>query len=203
MLEKLKKIKENKILKTMWNILYTVMFLIVVLILIIVVAQRVTNNNITIGGIRIFSVATGSMVPVYNVGDVLVSKEIEPEKIKVGDDIVYEGEKSSYKGKVITHRVISIEKQEDENYKIITQGVANNQEDPEISQTQVYGKIIYKIHILSYLSKLTKNVYGIYIIIFILVGTLTYKNIKNIINRENEEEENNGEDSKNTEKDTN
>lgn len=200
MLEKMKKIKNNKILKTIWNIVYTLMFLIVVLILIIVVAQRVTNNNITIGGVRIFSVATGSMVPVYNVGDVLVSKEIDPEKIQVGDDIVYQGEKGSYNGKVITHRVISIEEQEDGNYKIITQGVANTQKDPEISQEQVYGKIIYKIHILSYFSKLTKSVYGIYILIFIVVGTFAYKNIKNIINTGNEEEENDGEDSKNTEK---
>lgn len=201
MLEKIKKIKENKILKTIWNIIYTLMFLIVVLMLIIVVAQRMTNNDITIGGIRMFSVATGSMVPVYEVGDVLISKEVQPETIKVGDDIVYQGEKGSYVGKVITHRVISVEKLEDGNYKIITQGVANNQEDPAITQTQVYGKVIYKVHILSLLTRLTKNVYGMYIIIFIIVGIFAYKNIKNIINRENEEnEESDGEDSKNTEK---
>ena len=177
------------------------MFIIVVLMLIVVVMQRVTNNNITIGGIRMFSVATGSMVPVYNVGDVLISKEVEPEKIKVGDDIVYQGEKGSYNGKVITHRVISIEKQEDGNYKIITQGVANNAQDPEIDQTQVYGKIICKLHILSFLGKLTRNIYVFYFIIFIPVAILVYKNVKNIINIGNEEEENDGEDSKDTEKD--
>ena len=201
MFEKIKKIKENKVLKTIWNILYTLMFIIVVLMLIVVIMQRVTNNNITIGGIRMFSVATGSMVPVYNVGDVLISKEIEPEEIKVGDDIVYQGKKGSYNGKVITHRVISIEKQEDENYKIITQGVANNAQDPEIDQTQVYGKIIYKVHILSFLAKLTRNIYVFYFIIFIPVAILVYKNVKNMINIGDEEEENDGEDSKDTEKD--
>ena len=201
MLEKIKKIKENKVLKTVWSILYTLMFIIVVLMLIVVIMQRVTNNNITIGGIRMFSVATGSMVPVYNVGDVLISKEIDPEKIKVGDDIVYQGKKGSYNGKVITHRVISIEKQEDENYKIITQGVANNAQDPEIDQTQVYGKIIYKVHILSFLAKLTRNIYVFYFIIFIPVAILVYKNVKNMINIGDEEEENDGEDSKDTEKD--
>ena len=201
MLEKIKDLKENKVLKTIWNILYTLMFIIVVLMLIVVVMQRVTNNNITIGGIRMFSVATGSMIPVYNVGDVLISKEVEPEKIKVGDDIVYQGEKGSYNGKVITHRVISIEKQEDGNYKIITQGVANNAQDPEIDQTQVYGKIICKLHILSFLGKLTRNIYVFYFIIFIPVAILVYKNVKNIINIGNEEEENDGEDSKDTEKD--
>lgn len=201
MLEKIKKIKENKVVKTVWNILYTLIFILVVLMLIVVIMQRVTNNNITIGGIRLFSVATGSMVPVYNVGDVLISKEIEPEKIKVGDDIAYQGEKDSYSGKVITHRVISIEKQEDGNYKIITQGVANNSQDPEIDQTQVYGKIVYKVHILSFLSKLTRNMYTFYFIIFIPVAILVYKNIKNIMSMRNEEEENDEQDSKDTEKD--
>lgn len=201
MLEKIKKIKENKVLKTVWNILYTLMFIIVVLMLIVVIMQRVTNNNIAIGGIRMFSVATGSMVPVYNVGDVLISKEIEPEEIKVGDDIVYQGEKGSYNGKVITHRVISIEKKEDGNYKIITQGVANNAQDPEIDQTQVYGKIIYKVHILSFIAKLTRNIYVFYFIIFIPVAILVYKNVKNMINIGDEEEENDGEDSKDTEED--
>lgn len=201
MFEKIEKIKENKVLKTIWNILYTLMFIIVVLMLIVVIMQRVTNNNITIGGIRMFSVATGSMVPVYNVGDVLISKEIEPEKIKVGDDIVYQGEKGSYSDKVITHRVISIEKQEDGNYKIITQGVANNAQDPEIDQTQVYGKIICKLHILSFLSKITRNIYAFYFIIFIPVAILVYKNVKNMMSIGDEEEENDGEDSKDTEKD--
>lgn len=187
MLEKIREIKENKVLKTICNIIYTLMFILVVLMLIVVIMQRVTNNNITIGGIRMFSVATGSMVPVYNVGDVLISKEIEPENINAGDDIVYQGEDGSYKGKVITHRVKSIEKQEDGSYQIITQGVANNAQDPEINQNQVYGKIICKSHILSFLTKITRNTYTFYFIMFIPVVILVYKNIKNIKNVENEE----------------
>lgn len=182
MLEKIRTIKENKVLKTIGDILYILMFILVVLMLIVVIMQRVTNNNIAIGGIRMFSVATGSMVPVYNVGDVLISKEIEPEEINVGDDIVYQGKEGSYNGKVITHRVISIEKQEDESYKIITQGVANNTQDPEINNTQIYGKIICKSHILSFLTRITRNIYTFYFIIFIPVVILVYQNIKNIIN---------------------
>ena len=81
MLEKLKKIKENKILKFIGNLLYTLLFIIVVLMLLVVVMQRATNNTISVGGVRMFSVATGSMVPVYEVGDILISKEVEPEKM--------------------------------------------------------------------------------------------------------------------------
>lgn len=201
MLDKIRKIKENKVLKFIGNILYTLMFIIVVLMLLIVVMQRFSNNNIAIGGFRMFSVATGSMVPVYNVGDILISKEIEPEEIEVGDDLVYQGKQGTFAGKIVTHRVISIEKQEDGNYKIITQGVANNAQDPEINQTQVYGKVICKVHILSFLQKLIKNIYVFYFLIFVPVGILVYRNIKNIIsiNEEDDEdeEENDGEDSKN------
>lgn len=202
MLKKLKNISENKILKTIGNIIYILLFIIIVLMLVIVITQRITNNNITIGGIRIFSVATGSMVPVYNVGDVLVAKEIEPDKIKVGDDVVYQGEKGSYSGKVITHRVISIEQNEDNKYTIVTQGVANEQEDPEISEEQVYGKVIYKIHILSFLTKLTKNVYAFYFVIFIPAAIIGYRTVRNIFNNEDEEEGTDGKDSKNNKKDS-
>ena len=159
MLEKLKKIKENKILKTIGNILYTLLFILVVLMLLVVVMQRATNNTIAVGGFRMFSVATGSMIPVYEVGDVLISKEIDGEDIKVGDDLIYQGKKGSFAGKIVTHRVISIEKKEDGNYKIITQGVANNAADPEIDQTQVYGKVICNVKILGWIGKLVRNVY--------------------------------------------
>lgn len=201
MFEKLKKIKENKVLKFIGNVLYTIMFILVVLMLLVVVMQRVTNNNIAIGGIRMFSVATGSMIPVYEVGDILISKEIEPEKIEVGDDLIYLGKEGSFKNKIVTHRVNSIEKQEDGNYKIITQGVANNAEDPEINQTQVLGKVMFKMHLLSYLGKLVRNVYMFYFVIFIPVGILVYRNIKNLMNAAREEDDDEEEDKeKNCEK---
>ena len=166
--------------------------------LVVVILQRATNNTVTIGGYRLFSVATGSMVQVYNVGDVLISKEIKPEDIKVGDDITYVGEKNSFKGKIVTHRVISIEKKEDGNYKIITKGVANDEQDPEIDQTQIYGKIIYKIKILSFLDRMLKNMYIFYFVIFIPTALIIYKIFKSLTaNDEDEEKEIDGKDSKN------
>lgn len=185
-------------LKLLGNILYTLLFIIVVLMLVVVILQRATNNTVTIGGYRLFSVATGSMVPVYNVGDVLISKEIKPEDIRVGDDITYVGEKSTFKDKIVTHRVISIEKKEDGNYKIITKGVANEEQDPEIDQTQIYGKIIYKIKILSFLDRMLKNMYIFYFVIFIPTALIIYKIFKSLTaNDEDEEKEIDGKDSKN------
>lgn len=198
MLEKLRKIKENKILKFIGNLLYTLLFIMVVLMLLVVIMQRATNNTISVGGIRMFSVATGSMVPVYNVGDILISREIDAEDIKVGDDIVYLGKKGTFSGKVVTHRVISIEKQEDGNYKIITQGVANNAADPEIDQTQVYGKIICNVKILGWIAGLVRNVYTFYFLLLIPVAILIVRNVRNIRDM-GKEEEDDGENSQDTE----
>lgn len=184
-----KKLKENKILNTIGDILYVVLFFLVLLMLVVVILQRVTDNSIAFGGIRMFTVATGSMVPKYEVGDILISKEIAPEQIKVGDDIVYRGKEGSFSGKIVTHQVISIEKSGNENYKIITKGIANNIEDPEIDQTQVYGKIIYKIQSLSFISKMIKNIYIFYFLIFVPIALLIFKQIKNIIDGDDEEDE--------------
>ena len=158
MKEKLKKIKENKALKIIGNILYVLLFIIVLLMLVVVILQRVSDNSISLGGYRLFTVATGSMEPEYNVGDILLSKQVDINEIKVGDDVVYRGEEGSFKDKIVTHRVISIREENGEK-KFTTQGIANTEEDPEIDSSQIYGKVIYKVKTLSFIGQIAKNLY--------------------------------------------
>ena len=162
----LNKIRNNKALKIIGNILYYLLVIFIVLILLVVILQRVTKNNASIGGIRIFNIVTESMVPEYKVGDILISKSTSLDKIKVGDDIVYLGNKDTFTGKVVTHSVIDIEKNEDGTYLFHTKGIANTAEDPVVSGSQVYGVIIYKTVILSFISKIINNLYGFYFLIF-------------------------------------
>lgn len=162
----LNKIRNNKALKIIGNILYYLLVIFIVLILLVVILQRVTKNNASIGGIRIFNIVTESMVPKYKVGDILISKSTSLDKIKVGDDIVYLGNKDTFTGKVVTHRVIDIEKNEDGTYLFHTKGIANTAEDPVVSGSQIYGVIIYKTVILSFISKIINNLYGFYFLIF-------------------------------------
>ena len=70
MLKKLQELKENIALKIIGKILYILLFIFVILMLIIVILQRATDNSVSLGGYRIFTVATGSMIPVYEVGDI-------------------------------------------------------------------------------------------------------------------------------------
>lgn len=157
------------------------MVLCLVVLLAFAIVQRTSNNENGICGFKIFNVISGSMIPVYEIGDIIIVKEVTPEEIKVDDDIVYKGEKGSLKNKTITHRVISIEKSEDGNYKIITKGVANLAQDPPINQTQIYGKVIGHISIISFILKI---IFNGYFLILIPVIILIRKNIKRIKNME-------------------
>lgn len=192
MKEIIQKIRNNKILKIISNIIYTIIFILVLFLLIMVIFQRTSDNEISINGYRIFVVATGSMVPEYNVGDVLVAKEVDPSELKAGDNVAYKGAVGSFNGKVITHKIKSIEK-EGNDYKIITQGVANTGEDPEINQTQILGKITYKIITLSLFEKIVSNNYAFYCIIFIPIALLIFKQFRNFMSDDETDDESDNE----------
>lgn len=184
--------KENKILRLIGNIIYTLLVLITVLILITVILQRTSNNNLSLGGFRIFNIATGSMLPKYEVGDVLISKTVLPSEIKKEDDVTYLGKEGTFAGKVVTHQVIDIE-EENGNYKFHTKGLANTEEDPVINQDQVIGKVVYKVQTLSYISKLIKNLYSFYFVIFIPLALIIFieirRTVKDISSNKKEEQE--------------
>lgn len=169
--------KIGNILKIMWKIIYSLIIIGMILMIIFAIVQKTTDNRGSICGIKVFSVITGSMIPVYNIGDIIIVKEVPIEEIQVDDDIVYKGEKGSYKNKTITHRVRFIKQNDDGNYSIITKGVANTAQDPEINQTQVLGKVIGKVSIFHWILKVITN---IYVWVFIPVVILIYKNIKKL-----------------------
>ena len=163
-----------KALKIIGNILYYIAFLFIVLILLLVAIQRFSNNQIALGGFRMFNILTGSMEPDYKVGDVLISKEIDPAEIQLGDDIVYEGKEEPFTDLIVTHRVVDLNEEEDGTYKFITRGLANDVDDPIITESQVYGKIIYKVRSFSLLSKAINNMYVFFFVIFIPVAVLVF-----------------------------
>ena len=180
-------VKKEKL--NVFEIITTILKLIcaVVLILLIVVLalQRFSNNKIAIGGYRVFSVATGSMIPVYDIGDVLVVKAIDINKLAVGDDITYMGEVDSFAGRIVTHRIVKIE--DSENGKVITtKGVANPEEDPTITGDQVFGKVVYKSVIISFFTKLMNDLTKFYIVIFIPFWLLIFLQIKDSMDEKKE-----------------
>lgn len=159
------------------SVIKTICIIILLFIIAVLMLQRFSNNERAIAGMRIFNVATTSMVPKYVVGDVLLVKEVDPDTLQKGDDITYLGEQGSFKNRVVTHQIIEIE--EVEGKKIYhTKGIANDTEDPTITADRIYGKVIYKSRIISMLTKLMNNMTALYIVIFIPVGIIIFSQIK-------------------------
>lgn len=174
------KIKENKALRILMNVIKTLITAFLVILIMIIFIQRVTNNNFAIGGIRVFTIISGSMEPVYEIGDMIISIETTPEKIEVGDDVVYKGLKGDFNGKIVTHRVID-KKQSNDGYTFITKGTNNDIEDPEIKDDQIIGKVIYKTFILSFISKLLAKPAAFFFVVFIPFVVLVFFEIVDVL----------------------
>lgn len=155
-----KKSKKN-VFRIIWSVISKIITLIIILICIVIVVQKVTNNKESFFGYRIFRVQTGSMIPKYNIGDVILVKEKDTDKIKVGDDVTYLGEASSVRGLLITHRVIDIEEVDGQTV-FHTKGIANNLEDPVVYGNQINGVVQTKLYILSLICILLNNKYVFY-----------------------------------------
>lgn len=153
--------KKTAIIKIAWKVLEKIIMLAIIFISAIIVTQNVTDNENAFLGYRIFRVQTGSMVPVYNVGDVIIVKETDINKIAVGNDVTYWGTSGVMNGKLVTHRVIDIK--EEEGQKVFyTQGVANNAPDPVVYPEYINGVVKGKLHIITAICSLATNQYILY-----------------------------------------
>ena len=162
----MKKIKDSKVFRICSVVFNIVIFIAMIGFVLSVCLQRFSNNKLSIFNYRMFTVISGSMEPKYKIGDVLIAKEVDPAKIKVGDTISYLGNVNSFKDKVVTHQVVGIEKV-DGNYYFHTKGLANIVEDPLVSANQLYGKVIYKCTIISLVYKIVSTNVGFYLFIII------------------------------------
>ena len=179
-----KKVNPLSIIGAVLRVLFTIFIICFVLV---VCLQRFSKNEISVFNLRMFTVASGSMVPKYKIGDVLISKETDPSKIKIGDAVTYLGKSGDFKGKVVTHEVIQIEKDTDGKYLFHTKGIANLVEDPVVSQEQIYGVVVYKPIILSWLYGLISNKFAFYCLIIVpLIGIVVYEIVATLVEKEGE-----------------
>lgn len=161
----MQKLLENKAFKIIYGIIRTFIVSFLVIYLLFVIIQRVTNNS-SIFGYRMFTVATGSMEPVYNVNDVILVKDTNPSTLKVGDDIAYLGNRDAVKGLVVTHRIIRIETLDDNKVHYTLKGVNNKYEDPSITEDQILGKVLGKVYVVNFINHVVKNIYGFFFLVF-------------------------------------
>ncbi len=173
----LRKLLDNKYFKIIFKIIEAIIVILMVLYLSFIIIQRLSGNQ-SIFGYRIFTVATGSMIPQYNIDDVLLVKEVDKEDLKVGDDITYLGNKFDVNGKIVTHRIIEIDK---ENNTWTTKGINSQTEDPTIEEDQIYGKVMGTIPVITTINHIVKNQYGFFFLIFLPIVTVVFLEIADTI----------------------
>lgn len=184
----IEKIKNNKVLRILAMIIKAIVSFFIIIVVSIIFIQRISDNKLTLGGYSIYTIITESMVPKYNVGDMVIAKKIPITELKVNDDIVYLGNKNDFAGKIVTHQIIEIEKKGNELY-FHTKGIANMIEDPLVEENQILGKVVMKGTILSLISKIVNNPYGFYFVIFVPFAILLVMEIIDFIEEKKERKE--------------
>ena len=163
----MKKEKFMKIFRIIKGIINTLIVIVVLAFVLMVCLQRFSDNKISFLDYRIFTVVTGSMEPKYKIGDVLIAKEKAPSEIKIGDAISYLAEAGEIRNNVVTHEVVNITKDENGKYLFHSKGLVNLVEDPVVHEEQLYGVVVYKTKLLSFVRKVISTDMGMFVLIIV------------------------------------
>lgn len=157
--------------KWLLNFIEITILIIISFFALVLIVQSTFLKNKSIFGYRSYVIASNSMYPVLEYGDVILVKDVNFDDIEIGDIITYQGNNGELKNKIITHEVIDINYVNDVKV-LVTKGRANTGVDPYVYQEQIYGKFFYKYTIISFVSKIVRNQFGFVLFIFIPFGIL-------------------------------
>jgi signal peptidase len=165
----IKKRKETE--KKVKSIITTIVYIVLIPLLIynvVLIFQAIINPNETPSffGIKTYVIVSGSMQPELDIGDIVVVKKVDQDKLSEGDIISFRQGQN-----IITHRISEIVV---ENGKKVyrTKGDNNNTEDSgTISYDLIEGKVVKKVDSLGKISLFLQNKI---VIIFILILFYVY-----------------------------
>ena len=87
---------------------------------------------------------TGSMEPTISPGDVVINEQIAPAEARVGDIVTFRD--PEHQSKLLTHRVVSVDRLTDGRFGFVTQGDANNtQEHWRVPADGEIGRVVYTV----------------------------------------------------------
>lgn len=135
-------------MKKILNIITNILLLSLILILIFNIfsifysKNSGSNNQISLFGYKLFIDASNSMEPTIKKGDLVITKEIEISKLKIGDIIVFYDKDNDIR---ITHRIANIS-DINGNITLITKGDKNKNYDAQIvTNDNLESKYLFKL----------------------------------------------------------
>ncbi|MFI3227997.1 MAG: signal peptidase I [Clostridia bacterium] len=151
-----------KILKFIYKAISTFIIILLVVFTILLIGTRAV-------GFQPYAVLTGSMAPKYPVGSFVYVREIEAEKIEIGDAITFY---INDKENIVTHQVIDIES---DPIAFETKGIANDVSDANaVEVDNLIGKVYFCVPYMGYLSDTLTNPPGLYYAIGVIVGWFVF-----------------------------
>lgn len=135
---------KNDGLQQRMGMLVTILLVLAVALCLYSVVQVLSNGYVNLGGFMMFRVVTGSMEPTIPVGGLLLTRRVEIENIQVNDIICFRTQVSEIWGKIVTHRVVGIERTQFGTLLLETKGDANLVADGYyVDRTNFVGKVIW------------------------------------------------------------
>ena len=136
-----------------WSIVSTVLVGAVVVLAVLLLGGRLL-------GWQVFTVVSGSMEPVYHVGDLLYVRPTDPADLQPGDVITFVMNEQLVVG---THRIVEVEDTGERLY-FYTKGDANAAMDAApVAQENVLGTPVFSIPLLGYVVAFVKQPPGSYV----------------------------------------
>ena len=142
-------------LKTIRNIITTILVVLVALLAILLVGVRLI-------GLQPYVVLSGSMEPTYHVGSLVYVQKVDYHDLKVGDPITYMLDSDT----VVTHRIIEVlvDEEDPNTLRYFTQGDANDIPDgTSVHYKNIIGKPLFSIPYLGYVSNYIQQPPGLYV----------------------------------------
>ena len=166
-------------IKKIWNFISSVLIGLVALLAVAIVGVRVF-------GLDVYVVLSPSMEPAYMTGSVIYVKEVDVDRLKVGDPITFYLTADT----IATHRIIEVT-EADGQKAFRTQGDANELEDAgAVPESQVVGMPVFTIPYMGYLVTYIQSPSGRYATIGVGAILLLLVILPDIIFGEDKKEKN-------------
>lgn len=159
--------KENakSTLRVTLSIISKILILAIIIALVIILVRVVVLKKHDVFGYRFYIIMSGSMEPTINVGDAVITKELD-RNLQEEDIIAFQ--KS---GSITVHRIVEIYT-ENEKTLYRTKGDNNNTIDAEkIELSEIKGKVVYTIPKVGNVILFLKShvIIFVYILAFIII----------------------------------
>lgn len=169
----------RKALDLVANIIMSIVLVALVLGIIAAGSSRISGDGYPgLAGYRIFNVLSGSMNPTFAPGSAVITSEVDPANLKIGDVVTFKVPEEQ--DMIVTHRIVRINNEAGQ-MSFITRGDANNSEDTSPRPAgNIIGQVVLGIPYLGYLAAFTQTKMGLLFMIVIPALILIVLEIKNI-----------------------